>query len=132
MKYALLVLSMYSFNSHASWTELKYNTSSECFNTGIKRVFVPFPGFGTLACLKDAATQLPDYEKSANLLGGHTAGLVGVGLASFLVLVAAAYLKIPAANTILGPEITHCLIKAPKSIVKNIFKNLDSNSCKKS
>lgn len=112
-----------------TWTELKYNTPSECFATGIKRVVVPFPGIGTIACIKDAVKQLPDFEKSTNLLVGHTAALVSAGLASFMALIVAAYLDIPHAKNILGPEISYYFVAAPKDALKDVIAKLSTNKC---
>ena len=132
MKYILLILLLISSSSQASWAELNYDTSSECFTTGIKRVFVPFPGFGTFACAKDIAQQLPDYKKSFNLLAGHTAGLVGAGLASFLMLVAGAYLEVPIAREVLGRELTKCLVNSPQASIIKMFRSLQNQPCENS
>lgn len=119
MKYVLLSLLLtFSLTNQAHWLELKYDSSAECYNTGIKRVLVPFPGFGSIACLKDAVKQLPDYEKSASLLAGHTVGLITAGLATSIVLVIAAWLKMPEAENILGPTLTDYLITIPKQALK--------------
>ncbi|GMU19600.1 MAG: hypothetical protein AMXMBFR12_07920 [Candidatus Babeliales bacterium] len=108
MKHRLLVLLLLSpFTSNASWIEFNYHTSSDCFQTGIKRVFVPFPGIGTVACLKDAIKQLPDYEKSGNLLAGHLAGLFATGCISMAALIIGLNAGIPGCKEVLGRELAH-------------------------
>lgn len=106
MKYKLLVLLlMFSVDSNASWTQLNYNTPSECFASGVKRVFIPFPGIGTFACLKDAAKQLPEYENSFQLLAGHATGLFASGCIAMVTLILGLQLDIPGCREILGPEL---------------------------
>jgi hypothetical protein len=119
MKYTVLVfLLIYSCNSHARWTELKYNTSSECFTTGIKRVFVPFPGFGTIACLKDAIVQLPHYEKSTHLLAGHATALVASSCICIVALAIGLNLGIPGCKQVLGADIAqHLKLHLPSNSV---------------
>lgn len=102
------------------WTKLSYQTNKDCFNTGIKRVFVPLPGIGTFACLKDAVKQLPEYEKSAHLLAGHGIGLVGASLATILALIFMAHMGIPGAKNMLGPELTRWFVKP---VVPPVFKD---------
>lgn len=125
IKNIIIVLVVFSFfiskaDDHLKfYTELKYNTPSDCFATGIKRVFVPFPGWGTFACIKDAIKQLPEYDKSANLLAGHATGLMAAGFTSSLLLLIGAWLKIPGAKKILGPEITKYLVTIPKKVLKS-------------
>lgn len=107
MKYRLLVLLLLSpFISNANWVELNYHTSSDCFQTGIKRVFVPFPGIGTIACLNDAIKQLPDYQKSSNLLAGHLAGLFATGCISMTALIIGLNMGIPGCKEVLGSELS--------------------------
>lgn len=93
------------------WTTLSYETSSECFYSGIKQVYTPFPGFGSIACVKKSITLLPDLEKSGNLLAGHAIGLLAIGLTSTIGLIIAAHLGIPSAKSILGPELTRFFCK---------------------
>lgn len=125
IKNSLIVFIVFSFfiskaDDHFKfYTELKYSTPSDCFATGIKRVFVPFPGFGTFGCINDAIKQLPEYEKSANLLAGHATGLMVAGFTSGLLLLIGAWLKIPGSKNILGPEITKYLVTIPKEALKN-------------
>ncbi|CAN5119459.1 hypothetical protein BH09DEP1_BH09DEP1_1880 [soil metagenome] len=97
-----------SEHTYAYFT-LNYETPSDCFETGIKRVFVPFPGFGTFACLKDAIVQLPNAQKSGSLIAGHMVGLLGAGLTSTFCLMLAEYLDIPGAKEIIGPELSGLL-----------------------
>lgn len=112
-----IALVLFSFSaSHADiplreWTTLNYQAPEECFKTGIKRVFVPFPGFGTWACIKDAIRMLPQYEKSGQLVAGHAVGLVGASVATITLLVIAAHVDVPYAKDILGPYLVRWFVK---------------------
>lgn len=107
------VIYIQTFYAHSfqEWTTLRYQTSTDCFYSGIKRVYLPYPGIGTLACLKTAVELLPEPNKSFYLMLGHTVGILEVSMATFLGLVIAAKLGIPHARTILGPELTRWLVK---------------------
>lgn len=87
--------------------QLNYDTSSECFNTGIKRVFIPFPGLGTFACAKDVIKQLPDYQKSGNLLAGHIVGLLVSSCIVTATLIVGLNVGIPGCKEILGATLAN-------------------------
>ncbi len=106
MKYILsMSLMACSLAADSHWYELKYDSPSDCFTTGAKRVFVPFPGFGTIGCVKDAMKQLPDYNKSAHLLAGHATALITSGFLTFAALVVGLNCGIPGTKQVLGPEL---------------------------
>lgn len=108
---SVIYIQMLYANPFQEWTTLRYQTSIDCFYSGIKRIYLPYPGIGTLACLKTAVELIPEPNKSFHLMLGHTAGLMGASLVTFLGLIIAAKLGIPHAKTILGPELTRWLVK---------------------
>ena len=89
-----------------NWTTLNYETNHECFYSGIKRVYIPYPGIGSILCLKKAVTLLPDIQKSGNLIAGHVLGLMSAVIICTVGLIIATRLKIPGAQSTLGPELT--------------------------
>lgn len=106
MKYRLgLILMICSSQTYTHWTELTYDTPAACFSTGIKRVFIPFPGFGTYACVKDTIKQMPEYKKSAHLLAGHITGLVATGCITFAALIVGLNGGIPGCRQVLGDDL---------------------------
>lgn len=128
--FIILLLLLFSFSLcdagiPKSWTTLSYDTNHACFYSGIKRVYVPYPGFGSLACLKKSIQMLPDIEKSSYHMAGHAVGLVGASLATCICLVIAAHMGIAPAKNILGPSLTALFVTNPRSFIYQTIGSFD-------